>query len=86
MLSAFCRAACLERTASAELAAAGYVIDGRPSGWLNILAQATRSLTVVSRLLRLNPVGRLQSSQAEPDAPVSYYERQRLEGRNDERN
>jgi hypothetical protein len=34
LLAAYCRAVCLEQTTSSELAAAGFVIDGRPSGWL----------------------------------------------------
>jgi len=36
-LAAYCRAVRLEQIASSELAACGFVIDGRPSGWLNIL-------------------------------------------------
>jgi hypothetical protein len=37
LLAAYCRAVRLEQIASSELAACGFVIDGRPSGWLNIL-------------------------------------------------
>jgi phage terminase small subunit len=74
LLAAYCRAVCLEQTASSELAAAGYIVDGKPSGWLNILAQATRSLTVMSRMLRLSPTGR-QSTPASESEPVSYYEK-----------
>ena len=84
LLAAYCRAVCLERVASSELAAAGYVIDGRPSGWLNILAQATRSMSVISRLLRLNPVARQAARSSEVES-VSYYERMSLEANHGER-
>ena len=83
LLSAYVRAVCRERTASGELAAGGYVTaDGKTSPWLRVLKDATRDMTVISRLLRLNPVGRLQSAQAEPDQ-ISYYERLALERRDD---
>ena len=62
LLAAYCRAVCLKQTASSELAAAGHVIDGKPSGWLNVLAQATRSVTVLSSKLKLNPLSRQASS------------------------
>jgi hypothetical protein len=85
LLAAYCRAVCLEQTASSELAAAGFVTDGRPSGWLNILAQATRTISTYSRMLRLNPAGRQSTSSSEPE-PVSAYERIALEAQRDERN
>ena len=83
LLAAYCRAVCLEQIASSELAAAGFVIDGRPSGWLNVLAQATRTISTYSRMLKLNPAGRQSVPSSEP-SPVSYYERMRLEGRHDD--
>jgi hypothetical protein len=85
LLAAYCRAVCLEQTASFKLADAGFVIDGRPSGWLNILAQATRTISTYSRMLRLNPAGR-QSTPSSESEPVSYYERLALETKRDERN
>jgi phage terminase small subunit len=77
LLAAYCRAVWLEQTASSELAAAGFVIDGRPSGWLNILAQATRTISTYSRMLKLNPAGRQSVPSSEPE-PVSYYEKMSL--------
>jgi phage terminase small subunit len=85
LLAAYCRAVCLEQTASSELAAAGFVIDGRPSGWLNVLAQATRTISTYSRMLKLNPAGR-QSIPASDPEPISAYERIALEAQRDERN
>jgi phage terminase small subunit len=84
LLTAYCRAVCLERTASSELAAAGYVTDdGKPSGWLPILQAATRTMSTYSRMLRLNPAGRQtvpsQSSEDKQALPVSYYDRMELE-------
>jgi hypothetical protein len=83
LLAAYCRAVCLEQTASS--AAARFVIDGRPSGGLNILAQATRTISTYSRMLKLNPAGRQSVPSSEPE-PVSYYERMALEAKRDERN
>ena len=80
LLSASCRAVVLEKVASGELAAAGYVIDGKSSGWLNVLAQATRSLTVLSSKLKLTPLSR---QSAQPEEPISYYERLSLEASRD---
>ena len=80
LLSAYCRAVVLEKVASGELAAAGYVADGKPSGWLNVLAQATRSLTVLSSKLKLTPLSR---QSARPEEPISYYERLSLEASRD---
>jgi phage terminase small subunit len=82
LLAAYCRALCLEQTASSELAASGFVIDGKPSGWLPILAQATRSVTVLSSKLKLNPLSRLSSS-SEPDQ-ISYYEKMALQDHRDD--
>jgi phage terminase small subunit len=86
LLSAYVRAVCRERTAAGELAAGGYVTtDGKTSPWMRVLKDATRDMTVISRLLRLNPVGRLQSSSSEPDQISSYYERMSLlESRSDD--
>ena len=78
VLGAFCRAAIMEKVAAGELAAGGYVIDNKPSAWASILKDAQRAVAVYSRLLRLNPVGR-NPAKSEPDQPVSYYDRMRLE-------
>ncbi|WP_409191036.1 hypothetical protein [Bradyrhizobium sp. RDM4] len=79
-LAVFCRAIVQEKRASAGLAKDGCVMaDGRPSGWLNVLADAKRTISTYSRLLRLNPSARLltPSPAAEP-GPVSWVERQHL--------
>jgi phage terminase small subunit len=82
LLTAFCRAAIMERTASAALAKSGYVDDdGEPSGWLKILTQSQRSLTTLSRLLRLNTISR--PSLAAKEQHLSYYEKMDL-ARHDE--
>ena len=83
LLSAYVRAVCRERTAAGELAVGGYVTsDGKTNPMKSVLKAATRDMTVISRLLRLNPVGRLQSAQSEPDQ-ISYFERAELERRDD---
>jgi phage terminase small subunit len=86
LLCAYCRAVCLERTASAGLQDDGYVTaDGRPSAWLPILQAATRVISTYSRMLRLNPAGRQTTPSSEAE-PVSAYERIALEAARDGRN
>ena len=82
-LCAYCRACIEEEVASAELKAAGYINDDRPSPWLAILKEARRSMTTLARSLKLSPASRQPSSQAEEP---SYYTRLALEHRGDERN
>ena len=88
LLAAYCRAVCLEQTASSELAAAGHVIDGKPSGWFSILAQSVRAVTVLSSKLRLNSAfakrRRRRPGPSSRRNPRGYYERQRLEARHDD--
>ena len=78
LLCAYARAVCLEQTASSELAAAGHVIDGRPSAWLEILKTATRSMTTLARLLRLTPLARREQAPSVEERQ-SYYQRAALE-------
>jgi hypothetical protein len=57
LLSAYCRAIVREQTAAGELAAGGFVTsEGKSSPWAQVLKDAVRDMTVLSRLLRLNPV------------------------------
>jgi phage terminase small subunit len=79
LLAAYCRAICLEQTASSELQACGYVIDGgKPSGWLNVYGLAQRSITTLSSKLKLNPLSR-QASTATPERDEgSHYEKMNL--------
>jgi hypothetical protein len=63
------------------LAASGYVIDGKPSGWLSVWKEATRTVSTYSRLLRLNPVAR--SPVSADQSPANYYSRLALEARHE---
>ncbi|TYL85715.1 P27 family phage terminase small subunit [Bradyrhizobium cytisi] len=86
-LAVFCRAIVQEKAASAGLAADGYVMaDGKPSGWLNVLADAKRTISTYSRMLRLNPSARLlvPSPSSEPEL-ISGYEKFALEAARDGR-
>jgi phage terminase small subunit len=88
-LCIFCEAIVLAKAATAGLKADGYVTaEGRPSGWLNILAQATRTTSTFGRMLRLNPSARLltPSPSPEPAPTISAYERLALEAQRDGRN
>jgi phage terminase small subunit len=78
LLCAYVRAILAEREASAMLAKKGRVDKaGRPSPWLNILAQANRAMLSYARALRLSPMGRAPSTPSiatRPMKPVSVYE------------
>ena len=77
LLGAYVRAVEMERTASAHLEAEGHVIDGRPSPWLAVLAQALKGMATLSHRLRLSPQGRSPTNPKRPPS-VSYYDRARL--------
>ena len=84
LLAAYVSACVLEQTASAALAAAGYVDgSGKPSGWLNVLTLATRTLSTYSRLLRLNPCARAPVKAEKQPQAISAYERMALEHRDE---
>lgn len=57
LLTAYCRAAALERRAAEELAA-GATVGAMPSPWLAVHASAIRSLERLSVRLRLGPRSR----------------------------
>jgi phage terminase small subunit len=57
LLTAYCRAAALERRAAEELAA-GATVGNQPSPWLAVHASAIRSLERLSVRLRLGPRSR----------------------------
>jgi phage terminase small subunit len=59
LLVAYCRAILLEREAAEHLATHGRVsLDNKPSAWLAIQAQATKSMLSLSRALKLSPMAR----------------------------
>jgi len=86
-IAAYARAVVAERRAAGELDAAPVVSSptgDRPSPWLSIWLGQLRACTTLARRLNINPAGRVATKPTEPDAPVSYYERQRLlEARDD---
>lgn len=78
LLCSYVRAVLQEQTASAYLEREGHVVDGRPSPWLAVLAQATKAMTTFSHRLRLSPQGRSPTNPKRPMS-VSYYDRARWE-------
>jgi hypothetical protein len=76
-ISAYARAVVAERIAAGELAAAP-VVNDKPSPWLPIWLGQLRACTTLARRLNINPAGRLPSKSPDADAPISYYEKQRL--------
>jgi phage terminase small subunit len=85
LLCAYCRAISKERQAWARLEAEGDVVDGKPSPWLAVWAQAHKSMLAFSHRLRLSPQGRTPSLPTR-EPSLNAYERMDLERRSaDER-
>jgi hypothetical protein len=88
-IAAYSRAVVAERRAAGELDAAP-VVSGpngdRASPWLPVWMGALRACTTLARRLNINPAGRIALKPTEPEAPLSYYQRQKLEGRADDAN
>jgi Phage terminase, small subunit len=81
VLCSYVRAVLQEQTASAHLEREGDVVDGRPSPWLAVLAQAIKAMTTFSHRLRLSPQGRSPTNpKRRRPMSVSYYDRARWEG------
>jgi hypothetical protein len=85
LVACYAKAIVQERIASGDLAAAGYVVDGKPSAWLSVWKETQRSMTTLARMLALSPGGRVPSKSVDEE-PVSYYSRLALEQKRDEPN
>ncbi|MET4313548.1 hypothetical protein [Bradyrhizobium sp. RT4b] len=87
-ISQYARAIVAERRAAGELDRAP-VVSGptgdRPSPWLPYWLGQLRACTTLARRLNINPAGRVASKPAEPEAPLSHWQRQKLlEGDDDD--
>ena len=85
MIAAYAKAIVQERIASSELKASGFVVDGKLSAWAALQKETLRTMTTLSRILRLNPQSRLPLATKQIDG-VSYYEKMALEGKRDDAN
>ena len=77
LLTAYVRAILQERSASAHLEAEGHVVDGKPSPWLSVLAQALKGMSTLSHRLRLSPQSRIDAKaigRQEPRLTVNPWE------------
>lgn len=73
----YCEAVHLARTAAAQIALEGAVIDGRASAWVGIQERAHRSVASLGRALRLTPHSRSDRKVAGTSTrpgPRSIYE------------
>ncbi len=87
-LASYARAVVAERRAAGELDREPVVSSpkgDRPSPWLSVWLGQLRACTTLARRLNINPAGRVALKPAEPEAPMSYFAKQRpLEGRDDD--
>ena len=79
----------MAHVALGELKAAGYVSDGKPNAWFDILKHATKEVRSTARMLSLSPASYLPKAkrQSQPETPENYYSRMAIlaadEGRRD---
>ena len=80
LLVVYVRACLAAREAAEHLETEGK--GGKPSPWLSVLAQASKTMLTFARSLRLGPLARAPSRASRPDKPrrpLSVYERMALE-------
>jgi phage terminase small subunit len=58
LLVRYCRAIADADRADRELAAGGFVVEGKPSAWLAVQREANRAIATLSTRLRLSPQAR----------------------------
>jgi hypothetical protein len=85
LLARYSECAAMASEAAARLADEGPVGgDGKPSAWLAVHVSMTKAMQGLSHRLRLSPQGRSPSNPTRPAAPVSYYDRMRMEAAADD--
>jgi phage terminase small subunit len=86
MLVAYVRNVLTEQEASRCLAEDGFIRDCKASPWLNIRNQATKTMVMLARALRLSPLSRQnlpsRPNPTQPARPLSVYETMALESDN----
>jgi Phage terminase, small subunit len=84
LLCVWATAAAQVEQAAGELAAGGMITtDGKVSPWFTIQQQAARTLALLALRLRLGPQSRSRMAPKTVVGPMSYYDRQRFEERDD---
>jgi hypothetical protein len=83
-LCAYAGVIALEREARRKLRQEGRVVDGKPSPWLAVLAQAHKSMLSFMRALRLSPLARGPNNPTRRETLSYYDERMLLEDRRDD--
>jgi hypothetical protein len=69
--------------AMAEMTAHGVVDGDKPSAWFGVYQQSVRSLALMAMRLRLGPQSRTRFSPKTRPQSMSFFDKQRLEGRHD---
>ena len=83
LVAAYARAIVSDELAAKMLREQGQVVNGKPNPWLVVKEKAHREMIALSLRLRLSPQGRAQHPP-KPEAKTSYYERMRMERRDEE--
>jgi hypothetical protein len=82
LLVNYCQAIATAREANDHLHSEGRVVDGKPSAWLAVLAQAQKAMLAFAHRLRLSPQGRSPTVSGKPgkaQPALNYYDQMRLE-------
>ena len=83
LLAAYARAIVADEEAAKMPREHGSVLNGKPNPWLMVKEKAHKEIIALSLRLRLSPQGRAQQPP-KPAEKLSYYERMRMERRDEE--
>ena len=84
LLHRYCQAVADARQSDRELVANGFVVDGKPSSWLQIQAQANKAIATLATRLRLSPQSRIDPKTAGSRMPRGAQSVYNLLGLDDE--
>jgi phage terminase small subunit len=79
LLCRYCEAAALAERAAFELDQCTVTPNGKLSPWFTVHASATKSMGALAPRLRLGPMARAKHQSKKETAPLSYYDRMRME-------
>jgi phage terminase small subunit len=80
VLCRYCELVALAEQAAFELARDGVVLaDGKPSPWFSVHASTTKQIGVLAARLKISPSTRERRQSKKEAAPVSFYDRMRMQ-------
>ena len=84
LLHRYCQAVADARQADRELASGGFVVDGKPSAWLQVQAQANKAIATLGNTIAIVPQSRIDPKTAGSRMPRGAQSVYNLLGLDDE--